>query len=65
MEMTFEKSKNCDNFPNWKIRLENVSLEQTGRNKMFLSGTLDMKVGLTKDFKVRKFFSHRGAERCS
>lgn len=58
--MTFETSKNCDDFRNGKIRLEDLSIEQTGRNKMFLSGTLDMKVDLTKEFKVCKpefFFS--------
>jgi hypothetical protein len=50
--MSFETSRNCPDFPNGKIRLANLQIDQTGRNKMFLSGTLDMDVGLTKEFKV-------------
>jgi hypothetical protein len=52
--MTFETSKNCENFPNGKIRLENLLIEQRGRNNMSLSGTLHMEAPLTEDMKVRK-----------
>jgi hypothetical protein len=54
IEMSFETSKNCEDFPNGKIRLENIAIEQLGRNKMAISGTLDMEVPLTEHFKVRK-----------
>jgi hypothetical protein len=54
MEMSFETSKNCDDFQHGKIRLEHLVIEQLGRNKMALSGTLDMEIPLTEHFKVRK-----------
>jgi hypothetical protein len=54
IEMSFETSKNCDDFPNGKIKLEKIAIEQLGRNKMALSGTLDMEVPLTEHFKVCK-----------
>jgi hypothetical protein len=52
MEMSFETSKNCDDFREGKIRLEHIAIEQLGRNKMAISGTLDMEVPLTEHFKV-------------
>lgn len=51
--MTLEKCKNCDDFPNGKIRLENIVIDELGRNKMALSGTLDMEVPLTEHFKMK------------
>ena len=53
-ELKFERSKNCDDFPNGEIRLSDLDIQQLGRNKLAVSGTLGIREPLSEHFKVRK-----------
>ncbi|KAJ4438995.1 hypothetical protein ANN_14950 [Periplaneta americana] len=54
IEMQFEVSRPCEDFPDGDIKLSNLSMEQLGRNQMAMSGLLDMKVTLDERFQVSK-----------
>ncbi|XP_023709143.1 uncharacterized protein LOC111865394 isoform X2 [Cryptotermes secundus] len=53
IEMSLETTKNCKDLPNGKIRLNDIVIEQLGRNKMAISGTLDVEVPVTDSFKLK------------
>jgi hypothetical protein len=53
IELKFQQSKNCDDFPDGEVRLSDLDIEQLGRNKMAVSGTLDIREPLSTHFKVR------------
>ncbi|XP_069669923.1 uncharacterized protein [Periplaneta americana] len=52
IEMQFEVSRPCEDFPDGDIKLSNLSMEQLGRNQMAMSGLLDMKVTLDERFQL-------------
>jgi hypothetical protein len=52
-ELKFERSKNCNDFPKGEIRLSDLDIEQLGRHKLAVSGTLGITKPMSKHFKVR------------
>ena len=52
-ELKFERSKNCNAFPNGEIRLTHLDIEQLGRHKLAVRGTLGITKPPSKHFRVR------------
>jgi Flp pilus assembly protein TadB len=52
-KLKFERSKNCNDFPNGEFRLSDLDIEQLGRHKLAVSGTLGITKPLSKHIKVR------------
>jgi hypothetical protein len=51
-KLKLERSKDCNDFPNGEIRLSDLDIEQLGRHKLAVRGTLGITKPLSKHFKV-------------
>lgn len=62
IELQFERSKTCDDFPDGEIRFSDLDIEQLGRNKLAVSGTLNIREPLSRHFKVCTYKKLTAAE---